>query len=199
MNSELADSIASERRAQERVPVAIFGRCLLANQLEVPCQAMDISQNGLGVAASHSPVIGEPVIIYLDHVGRIEGTVVRIFDNGFALLINASPRKRQKLAAQIDTFKSDVECASTVGRRHERVQPNVANSEIRLVDGSVHSIQIVNISVSGAALKVDLKPAIGSQLKLAGMQGHVVRHLDWGFAMEFATSFSDQALSEQCH
>ena len=199
MNSELAENIEIERRAQERVPVAIFGRCLLANQLEVPCQAMDISQDGLGVAAGHSPIIGEAVIIYLDHVGRIEGTVIRVFDNGFALMINASPRKRQKLAAQIDTLKSDKENANTVGRRHERVQPKDTNSTIRLADGSVHSIQIVDISVSGAALKIELKPAIGSQLTLAGMQGQVVRHLDWGFAMEFATSISDQAMSEQRH
>ncbi|MGI9354716.1 MAG: PilZ domain-containing protein, partial [Rhizobiaceae bacterium] len=64
-----------ERRAQPRTDVEVFGRCLLASKLEIPCQTIDISPAGLGVAAKHSPSIGEPVIIYLDKLGRIEGTV----------------------------------------------------------------------------------------------------------------------------
>jgi len=175
-----------ERRAQPRADVEVFGRCLLANNLEIPCHTIDISPAGLGVAATHSPSIGVPVIVYLDKIGRIEGTVVRVHDNGFALLIGGSDRKRDKLAAKIDHLKSRSEIGAQDERRDKRVMPSITNSEIRLADGSVHPTQIVDISLSGAALKIDIRPTIGTSLTLAGMQGKVVRHLDEGIAMEFA-------------
>lgn len=175
-----------ERRAQPRVDVEVFGRCLLANNLEIPCHTIDISPAGLGVKATHSPSIGEPVIVYLDKIGRMEGTVVRVYDNGFALLLGGSDHKRDKLAAKIDHLKSRSEIGTQSERRDERVMPSITNSEVRLADGSVHPTQIVDISLSGAALKIDIRPTVGTRLTLAGMQGKVVRHLDDGIAMEFA-------------
>ena len=64
--------------------------------------------------------------------------------------------------------------------------PREANSEIKLPDNRVYPIEIIDISLSGAAIKVAVKPAIGSHLTLAGMQGQVVRHFSEGIAIEFA-------------
>ena len=46
---------------------------MLPNQLEIPCQAVDISPGGAGLISAHVPQLGDHAIIYLDHVGRIEG------------------------------------------------------------------------------------------------------------------------------
>ena len=102
MQSAAANSTETERRAYERVPVSVFGRCLLANQLEIPCQAINISPGDVGFVAAHLPALDEHVIVYLDHVGRLEGKVVRHFEGGFALLLINTPRKREKLAARIE-------------------------------------------------------------------------------------------------
>ena len=45
--------------------------------------------------------VGDRVIAYLDHVGRVEGRITRIIDNGFAMTIGATAHKRDKLAAQL--------------------------------------------------------------------------------------------------
>jgi hypothetical protein len=42
---------------------------------------------------------GERVIAYVDHLGRLEGKIARLFQNGFAMTISATARKRDKLAA----------------------------------------------------------------------------------------------------
>ncbi len=176
----------TERRAYERTPVAIFGRCLLENSLEIPCQAINISPGDVGVIAGHTPKLGEHIIMYLDHVGRLEGEVARLYKGGFAMRINGTPRKREKLAANIEWLKSNKEFGVEDNRRHDRIVPRDTNSEIKLSDNRVYPIEIIDISLSGAAVKVDVKPAIGSHLTLAGMQGQVVRHFSEGIAIEFA-------------
>ena len=45
--------------------------------------------------------VGERVVAYFDHIGGIEGVVVRVFDGGFAFSIAATKHKREKLAAQL--------------------------------------------------------------------------------------------------
>ena len=40
---------------------------------------------------------GERIVAYLDHVGRIEGIVVRVVEGGFAVRILASAAKRERI------------------------------------------------------------------------------------------------------
>ncbi len=186
MNASIAPVTDQDRRAYERLPVAIFGRCLLANTLEIPCQATSISPGDVDVVAAHSPELGEHIVMYLDHVGRLDGEIINQFDGGFAMAINGSPRKREKLAARIEWLKSHSEFGLEDNRRHERITPRNANSEIKMADGRSYPIEIIDISLSGAAIKTDVKPAIGTHLTLSGMQGQVVRHFAEGIAIEFA-------------
>lgn len=188
--SQSSPYAGEDRRAWERVPIAVFGRCMLASRLEIPCQAINISPGDLGVVAAHTPKINDQVIIYLDHIGRVEGSVIRIYDGGFAILIDATPRKREKLSSQIEWLKANGSFDVPEGhemRKHERIAPRNANSEVKLSDGRVYPTKIIDISLSGAALKLDVRPAIGTKLSLSGMAGKVVRHFDDGIAIEFAT------------
>jgi hypothetical protein len=41
---------------------------------------------------------GERVVAYVDQVGRLEGVITRVFENGFAMSFAATARKRDKLA-----------------------------------------------------------------------------------------------------
>ena len=44
--------------------------------------------------------VGEKLIVYLMHLGGLEGTVVRLFPGSFAMMICGTQRKRDKLATQ---------------------------------------------------------------------------------------------------
>src|SRR5258708_24157538 len=92
---------AEERRRFQRVKVHLLGRYMLPDRREFPCQIINISPRGLAMLAPGIGNVGDRVIAYLDHIGRVEGKITRIIDNGFAISVGATPRDRDKLAAQL--------------------------------------------------------------------------------------------------
>ena len=76
---------ASERRRFQRVKVHLLGRYMLPDRREFPCQIINMSPGGLALLAPGIGNVGDRVIAYLDHIGRVEGKITRIIDNGFAI------------------------------------------------------------------------------------------------------------------
>lgn len=186
-----------DRRAYERVPVAVFGRCMFENRLEIPCQGINISPGDLAAVTAHSPEMNEHVIFYLDNIGRVEGKVARLFEGGFAIAIEGSERHREKLAARIAWCKEQATYGTADMRRAERMVPSQPLSEIRMPDGRAYPVEIIDISLSGAAIKSDIRPALGAEVSLGGMPGHVARHFDNGLAIEFNTERDGRALQQR--
>src|SRR5690606_7898996 len=85
----------------QRVKVSVLGRYMLADRREFPCQVLEMSPGDAMVVAPVAGTIGEKVIAYLDHLGRIEGSIVELIDGGFGMEVSASGRKRDKMAAQL--------------------------------------------------------------------------------------------------
>ena len=71
--------------------------------------------------ASASPARRSSPII--DHIGRVEGVVTRTLQDGFAMTVIASDRKKDKLAAQLTWLANKHELDLPEDRRHERVAP----------------------------------------------------------------------------
>ena len=176
----------SERRHFQRVRVKIYGRFMLEDRTEHPCQVIDMSPGNVAVRADRIGEPGEKVIAYLDHIGRIEGVVTRTLPEGFAMTIIASDRKRDKLAAQLTWLANKHELDLPEDRRHERLTPRNPISTMRLADGREYPCRIIDLSLSGAAIEIDVKPALGVQVVLGTMRGQIVRHFDDGVAIEFA-------------
>ncbi len=174
-----------ERRANERAEVALFGRCMLPNGAERPCQVVEVSPGDCKIVMAEKPKAGERVLAYLDHLGRIDGRVMRVHSDGFSMSIDGTSRRREKLAARIEWICQSYEYGRDDGRRHVRLEPQNRNGEIKMPDGRAYKIEIIDISLSGAAVRCNVRPALGSKVSLSGMNGSVVRHFDEGIAMEF--------------
>lgn len=177
----------AEKRRFQRVKVNLLGRFMLENKKEYPCQIINMSPGG---AALVTPVVGaegERVVAYIDHIGRIEGKIVRTFDGGFAMTVNATMRKRDKLAAQLTWLANRHELNLPEDRRHERMVPRNPYSHITLADGREYRCRVIDMSLSGAAIGIDVRPDIGSPVTLGKMRGRVVRHIEEGIAVEFTT------------
>src|SRR5437867_13196339 len=86
--------LADEKRRFQRVRVNLLGRYMLADRREFPCQVLDMSPGGMAIIGPVSGKAGERVVAYIDHVGRLEGTIIRVLPTGFAMSIAATPRKR---------------------------------------------------------------------------------------------------------
>jgi len=179
-------SLNEERRRFQRVKVHLLGRYMLQDRREFPCQVINMSPGGLALLAQGIGSVGERVVAYLDHIGRVEGKITRIIDNGFAMTVSATPRKRDKLAAQLTWLANRKILNLPEDRRHDRIVPRNPIARLTLADGRVMNCRIIDLSLSGAAVSAEFKPETGSQLMLGTVQGHVVRHLEEGFAIEFS-------------
>ena len=168
--------LAEERRRHQRVKVNLLGRYMLADRREFPCQVIDMSPGGMALIAQIAGQPGERVIAYVDHLGRLEGKVARVLENGFAMTIAATLRKRDKLAAQLPE-----------DRRHDRFAPRNAMARLVLPNGTNVACRVIDLSQSGAAIGIssDLRPPVGVVVTVGKTQGRVVRHIEDGFAIEF--------------
>ena len=64
--------------------------------------------------------------------------------------------------------------------------PRNPMNTLQLPDGRRYPCRIIDLSLSGAAVEIEVKPAIGAQVMLGTMRGQVVRHFEDGIAIEFA-------------
>jgi hypothetical protein len=178
-------ALSEERRRFQRVRVNLLGRYMLADRREFPCQVVNMSPGGMALIAPVGGAPGERIIAYVDHLGRLEGHVARLFPNGFAMTIGATARKRDKLAAQLTWLANRHLLDSPEDRRHGRVAPKNPAGRLIMPNGVNLTCRIIDISQSGAGIATEERPPIGALVTLGKVQGRVVRHIEDGFAIEF--------------
>ena len=177
--------LSEERRRFQRVPVNLLGRYMLSDRREYPCQVVNMSPGGMALIAPVCGQVAERVIAYVDHVGRLEGVIARHLENGFAMTIAATSRKRDKLAAQLTWLANRHILGLPEDRRHGRITPRNPAGRLILANGINVACRVIDVSQSGAAVATDQRPEIGSPLTIGRTSGRVVRHLEDGIAIEF--------------
>ena len=185
-----------ERRRYQRVRLNLLGRCMFPDQRECPCQLVEISP---GDACFISPMCGEVgarIIAYIDSIGRLEGQITEMRDGGFIMSINASPKKRDKLADTLTWLANRNVLSLAEDRRHVRRTPKRAEAVMVMADGVSHACRVIDMSLSGAALATALRPPIGSPIRLGRLGARVVRHFDDGIGIEFMRLMSDSAIEQ---
>jgi PilZ domain len=194
-----AVSSRQERRRFQRVRVNLLGRYMLQDRREFPCQVVDMSPGGMALVAPVAGRIGERVVAYIDHVGRLEGIITRVYQSGFATTIAATARKRDKLAAQLTWLSNRDILNLPEDRRHGRIVPRKPTTQLVLPNGLNITCRLIDFSLSGAALATDQRPPIGALVTIGKVPGRVVRHLEEGFAVEFTRlqhpDFLEESLS----
>jgi len=178
-------ALAEERRRFQRVRVNLLGRYMLADRREFPCQVVNMSPGGMALIAPVEGAPGERIIAYVDHLGRLEGHVARTFQNGFAMTLSATARKRDKLAAQLTWLANRHILGLPEDRRHGRIVPRNPIGRLIMPNGVNLTCRIIDVSQSGAGIASNERPAVGALVTLGKVQGRVVRHLEDGFAIEF--------------
>lgn len=175
-----------DRRRHQRVTLCILGRSLFEDGREYPCRILDISPGGVALRSPVTGEVGARVVAYVDHLGRLEGRIARNFERGFAMTIDATGSRRDKLADSLTWMANRTVLKLKEDRGYERQAPTKAtNVMLKLADGSVHQCRVADVSMSGAAVVTDLRPDIGTSLSVGRMHAKVVRHFDEGIAVEF--------------
>jgi hypothetical protein len=162
----------------------LFGRFMLADMSEHPCQVTDITANGAVFMTATMPPIGQTLVAYLEEIGRIEAVCLSPVAGGFKIEYALQGARLERLRQRIDWMRNKGSGAPDT-RRHIRYEPTEKVSQISLPDGRVYNCEVLDISVSGAAIKTEVMPSVGTYIMLGKMRGRVVRYLDQGVAVEF--------------
>jgi hypothetical protein len=196
-NDPASAPVTIENRRYQRVKVDLLGRYMLEDRREFPCQVINMSPGGLALISPACGRLGERVVAYVDHVGRLEGSIARIFPSGFSMTIAASRHKRDKLATQLTWLANRHILDMPEDRRHLRITQPDEMITLVLPDGSEERCAIIDLSVSGVAVVTLNRPPIGSAVRVGKALGRVVRHLANGFAVEFSR-FQNPELLQGC-
>jgi len=175
----------------------MFGRYMLPNQTEFSCQIMDLSPEQGTFSCDDCPMMGEHIIAYIAEIGRVEGTVTLTGGTSFTVNFDIPDIKRDKIAKKISWMRHRDEHGLPEQRRHPRHEPRDAKTVLTLSDGRKYNCEIIDISVSGAAIKTPIIPSIGTQVMLGKTQGTVMRVLSSGVGIQFTKMLDQPALEEQ--
>lgn len=173
-----------DRRRYPRFALSLPGRFMRPDKLDYPCRLKDISVGGAAFITPTQPTVGEKIIVYLMHLGGLEGAVVRRTNDGFAMTITATQRKRDNLAARIQLLINKTDLAET----DERISPRTSTTgfaTLMLGDGTVLECPMLDVSGSGVSIVTPIKPAVGAEVILSNERAVVVRHHEEGVAVEF--------------
>jgi hypothetical protein len=166
-------------------------------RLVLACRAQSVSTTTLVLEAPLRGDLGEDIIVKLDDLGILYGRVERHTLDGFAVAIDASDNERQRLAARLDWMKQRRFHKIRDHRDTKRRLPRNTRSSLTLLDGRRLDAVIIDMSRSGVALTAELRPGLGVPVAVGRLLGRTVRHLETGFAVQFAMLRDDAALEAE--
>ena len=182
----------AERRRFRRVPVDLSGRLFVpADSREAKCKITDMSPGGASVDCECIPDAGTQIVLYIDGLGRFEGTIVRQDANGFGVRFVSTALKRERTAEQLMLLMNKSLIDEADLRRDERT-PTKALTRFTLSDGKLVDCEVIDLSTSGISLKTEIKPPVGDFLLIGQMAGRIARHHKDGIGIEFVGLGSDR-------
>jgi len=186
-----------DRRRSPRTRVSVDGRLMTPQGEEFTCAVKDISLVGIALSTQARVNMDDKVIIYLNDLGRFEGKVVRMIEDGFCVEIHLVTPRRERVAERIRWLYENqrLPAAAANGRQFPRITPKEtglgAASRLVLANGERAECRVLDMSLSGAHLKTDLRPPLNSKVQVGRMTGRVVRHTAEGIGVHFDTIASD--------
>lgn len=178
-----------DKRKYKRRKLNAEVRFTAKNNIESKGRLHDISEGGLYMECDLDLDIGDDVIAYPEGLGRVEGTVVRKDAEGLAIQFSITDVQREYLAKRIESAQAGAPYLRLVERRkHERTPLNLEVTACVIESGALFPCTMLDISQSGAAIRAEERPPLGSTVKIGMLQGAVDRHTDIGFIIVFSNS-----------
>ena len=183
----MSDSATGKAELTEhsQTPGTVFGRFMLPDLSEHACQVTDLSVEGATFITPIVPTEGQLLVAYLEEVGRVEAITGAAKPGGFSITFNLKGLRLERFQKRVEWLQQRREGDDADHRNHARYEPTDRSSQLTLPDGRVYNCEVLDISVSGAGIKTEVVPSVGTYLMLGKMRGRVVRYLEHGVAIEF--------------
>jgi len=179
------------------VPTVIFGRFMLPDMSEHACQVSELTPEAAVFITTIIPDKDSQIVAYIDEVGRAEGVSGDLVPGGFRIVFSHTGQRKERFASRLSGRSAKNTTVGTDLRRHARHALDDNQSYITLPDGRIYPCQVIDISLSGAAVQVDVMPSLGTYVMLGKMRGRIVRYVEHGIAIEFQRQLDSTQLSDQ--
>jgi hypothetical protein len=144
------------------------------------------------------PDAGTQVVLYIDGLGRFEGSIVRQDPNGFGVRFVSTQLKRERTAEQLTLLMNKSMLDEGDLRRDEMV-PTKSLTRFTLSDGKLVDCEVIDLSTSGISLKTDTRPPVGTFVLIGQMAGRIARHHKDGIGIEFVGLGPDRPSTDTIH
>ena len=169
---------------------------MLDDRIEHRCRAIDVSPAGLALLAPARGDIGQRLVCYLDELGRLEGRIVRLFEDGFAVELSNSAGKREKLAQQLALRARHPAQVQIDPARMPRRSACRSVAILHLPDSRRVRVQILDMTEAGATVLCPLPIPIGASVLLGERSAHVSRVTQALIGLQFAGLPGEHAPSD---
>jgi hypothetical protein len=171
----------------------MFGRFMLPDTSEHTCQVADLDMDGAIFLTNDVPPAGTIIVAYLEDLGRVELAAGATVPGGFEVRYAVNGARLERLKQRIHWLQQKAS-GMPDGRKHVRYEPQEKQSQITLPDGRIYPCEVIDISVSGAAIKTEVMPSVGTYVSLGRQRGRVVRYMNEGVGIEFIKQMTTNQL-----
>lgn len=189
--TDLAASISPDRQISR----ILFGRFMLPDTSEHSCQVSELSVEGAIFSSNLAPPGGLPIVAYIETIGRVVGVSGDATDGGFKVNFTLAGNRRERLASRLASLRGTPEEESEP-RRAPRYTLSGSSSQLSLPDGRLYACEVLDISLTGASVKTEILPSLGTCIVLGKMRGRIVRYTDQGIAIEFVSPLDQASLAK---
>lgn len=179
-----AMTVQAEDQPALKMAGVMFGRFMLPDTSEHACQVVNLDMEGATFISADVPPPGTILVAYLEDLGRVELSAGVAVPDGFEVRYAVNGARLERLKQRIQWLQNKAK-GGVDGRKHVRYEPQEKNSQITLPDGRIYPCEVIDISISGAAIKTEVMPSVGTFVSLGRQRGRVVRYMNEGVGIEF--------------
>ena len=169
---------------------SLSGRFMLPDMSEHACKVTNLAVVGATFLTDTEVPPGTGIVAYLEDLGRVEAISGQPVDGGFDIAFDIKGSRQEKLETRIK-WLNQRQFGSDYPRRHPRYEPRDNKSQMTLPDGRVFDCEVQDISLSGAAVTIDVRPSLGTYIMLGRIRGQIVRHIENAVGIEFTKAFGN--------
>lgn len=174
----------TELRRHKRVAIELSARLLIGGAVEATGRVINMSAGGMLVETEVEAEVGQPVIAYIDEIGRVEGNIRRVSGRQLGVALKLSIARRERIVeALIFLINRDIP-----GIEEQRGYPRVTRTyatRLVLEDGTEYDCTVLDISLNGVGLAVSPRPPLGTLCAVGRMRGRIIRHFETGVGVQF--------------
>ncbi|MCJ2009146.1 PilZ domain-containing protein [Methylobacterium sp. J-092] len=186
----------TDRRANPRHAIILPALCWNGDGSEFHAITVDISPEGIRMRSATIPPVTAQLGCSIRGVGVMEIRVVRAGPDDFAVrVVGSGVAPGQVVRNLLEMARLQAPPVEEV-RVCRRVVPKSKQVQVATADGTSVPAQILNLSATGVALRLDAPVDVGQTIMVGRHQARIARRTEAGVGAAFLTPLDEATVGE---